>query len=95
MIHRLQSELEEARRQAQEEMQAEVEKVKKEALEEQRADFEDKLAEYEKLLVNIFYLIVVERHYFQTLDLYENFLYYDRCRSKNTTVVILLKGPTH
>jgi hypothetical protein len=44
---------------AQEEMQAEVEKVKKEALEEQRADFEDKLAEYEKLLVNIFYLIVV------------------------------------
>lgn len=50
-IYRLQSELEEARRQAQEEMQAEVEKVKKEALEEQRADFEDKLAEYEKLLV--------------------------------------------
>ena len=94
MIHRLQSELEEARRQAQEEMQAEVEKVKKEALEEQRADFEDKLAEYEKLLVNIFYLIVVERHYFQTLDLYGKLLY-DRCRSKNTTVVILLKGPTH
>lgn len=52
-IYRLQSELEEARRQAQEEMQAEVEKVKKEALEEQRADFEDKLAEYEKLLVKI------------------------------------------
>ena len=53
MCCRLQSELEEARKQAQEEMLAEIEKVKKEALEEQRADFEDKLAEYEKLLVMI------------------------------------------
>ncbi|CAC5423096.1 KIF14 [Mytilus coruscus] len=48
---RLQSELEEARRQAQEEMLVKVEEVKKEAMKEQRA-VENKLAECEKLLRN-------------------------------------------
>ncbi|XP_063424570.1 kinesin-like protein KIF14 isoform X2 [Mytilus trossulus] len=48
---RLQSELEEARRQAQEEMLTKVEEVKKEAMKEQRA-VENKLAECEQLLKN-------------------------------------------
>lgn len=65
-------------------MQAEVEKVKKEALEEQRADFEDKLAEYEKLLVKI-YLIVWKFFYLKTLvvwkkcNIYNNDLYKNKC----------------